>query len=176
MELLTDQQWSDLYASCTVSAVHLEMRDTYAVPDELDRIAKWKAGQLTDSEDLAWWLPWLEMTREMAGRGVTMRRVRVVSEPISDYIHYEWATARNHEGGEQSRWLPRDRASTLLLPGADFWLFDGHRVVFNHFTGKGDWAGNEVTDDPRAAELCATAFEATWTVAIPHGDYQPVLS
>lgn len=54
-------------------------------------------------------------------------------------------TPWNIEAGEEVRWLPRRRASTIALPGNDFWLIDRHTVVWNHFTGAGDWAANEVT-------------------------------
>ena len=76
--------------------------------------------------------------------------------------------------GEKVRWLPRPRATDIALPGNDFWLFDGSRVLVNHFTGDGEVAGHElIDDDPALAKLCATAFEAVWERAIPHEDYLP---
>jgi hypothetical protein len=65
------------------------------------------------------------------------------------------------------------RASTIALPGSDFWLFDGKVVMFNHFTGEGDWADPEdtVSDDPAVAKLCAEAFETVWDQAVPHEQY-----
>ncbi|WP_213457279.1 DUF6879 family protein [Rhizomonospora bruguierae] len=50
-------------------------------------------------------------------------------------------------------------------------MFDGERVIFNLFTGEGDWAGQEITDDPRVVELCQAGFEAVWSAATPHQDY-----
>ncbi|MFF0488046.1 DUF6879 family protein [Nocardia sp. NPDC003482] len=174
MELLTDEQWTGLYGSVTRSALHLELRDVYAVPDETERIAKWQAGQLTETEDREWWAPWLDMTRAMVARGVDLRRARIVSEPLSDYIHYEWATTRNPEGGEDVRWLPRHKATGLLVPPVDFWLFDD-RVVWNHFAGNGSWAGNEIVHDPRVVRACREAFESVWEAATPHNEYRPPL-
>ncbi|MET8874204.1 DUF6879 family protein [Nocardia sp. NPDC004604] len=175
MELLTDAQWSAQYASCTTSALHLELRDVYAVPDEVERISAWRSGQLNEAQDREWWAPWLDMTREMTCRGVDMRRARVVSEPVSDYIHYEWATTRNHEGGEQVRWLPRHHATTLSLPPVDFWLFDDRLVLFNHFAGDGQWFGNEQTDDAAVVARCRAAFESVWELGTPHTEYRPAL-
>jgi hypothetical protein len=172
MEMLTDEQWSQLYASCTTSALHLELRDIYTVPDEVERFAKWRAGQLTEAEDLEWWAPWLDMTRAMAGRGVDLRRARIVSEPLSEYIYFEWATTRNTEGGEDVRWLPRQKATRLTAPPVDFWLFD-EQIVFNHFAGNGEWVGNEITDDHSVVTLCRKAFEDVWELATPHADYKP---
>lgn len=174
MEMLTDEQWSQFYASCTTSALHLELRDIYTVPDEVERFAKWRDGQLTETEDREWWAPWLDMTRAMGDRSVDLRRARIVSEPISEYIHFEWATTRNVEGGEDVRWLPRHKASGLAVPPVDFWLFDD-QIVFNHFAGNGEWAGNEVTADQSVVAMCRKAFEDIWELATPHAEYKPLV-
>src|SRR5262249_38889650 len=72
------------------------------------------------------------------------------------------ATKPNIEAGQEISWLPRRLASRIALPGNDFWLFDGERVLFNLFTGDGDWAGQELTDDSSVVALCRSAFEAVW--------------
>ncbi|MGC5566886.1 DUF6879 family protein [Streptomyces sp. FR-108] len=41
----------------------------------------------------------------------------------------------------------------------------------HHFTGDGDPAGQEISDDPVVAELCAESFEAVGARAIPHDQY-----
>lgn len=74
--------------------------------------------------------------------------------------------------GEDVRWLPRRQASELALPGNDFWLFDDHTVLWNHFTGDGASAGGEVIENPTAAKLCAEAFEAVWALATPHDQHE----
>ncbi|WP_228447146.1 DUF6879 family protein [Streptomyces paludis] len=121
--------------------------------------------------------PWLELMREITGRGVEVRRARIVSEPISEYIRFEHhLTAGNAAGGEQVRWLPRRRASDLALPGNDFWLLDGSLVVFLHFTGEGELSpqgDEERTAEPAVVRLCAAAFEAVWERAVPHEEYEP---
>jgi hypothetical protein len=113
--------------------------------------------------------------RSSKARGVSLRRSRIVSEPVTSYIRYEHAgTPLNIMAGEEVRWLPRTKAARLALPGADFWLFDQRRVLFNHFTGDGGWLGNElVTDDPKLARLCSDAFQAVWALATPHDKYSP---
>jgi hypothetical protein len=166
--------FDELIAGCTRSAVHLEMRDTYAVDYEAGPFAEWKAGVRLDPEDRAtWWRPWLDLVSETVARGVVMRRARIVSEPVSEYIQYEHSgTFTNVAAGEQVRWLPRRRASTIALPGNDFWLFDDQWVHWNHFNGDGEWTGEEITDDPSASKLCVDAFEAVWAAAIPHEQYR----
>ena len=178
METLSPDQWRALFAESSHSALHLEMRDIYAVEDEEQRVAHFQA---TGSRDLtaeaqalerSWWL---DLTRNSKARGVSLRRARIVSEPVTSYIRYEhWGTPLNIMAGEEVRWLPRTKAARLALPGADFWLFDQQRVLFNHFTGDGGWLGNElVADDPTLARLCSDAFEAVWALATPHDKYSP---
>jgi len=100
-----------------------------------------------------------------------------VSEPVTEYIRYEYdvTASLNLAAGEQVRWLPRQRASDLLVPGSDFWVFDESEVVFNHFDGVGDWVCEDRRDDVAIARLCAGAFETVWERAIPHHDYQPTV-
>ena len=91
-------------------------------------------------------------------------------------IHWEYdITLTNVEAGEDIRWLPRRRASDLLLPGNDFWVFDDRLVLWNHFTGEGEVSpeGWEVTEDPAQVKACMSAFESVWDRAVPHGDYRP---
>jgi hypothetical protein len=167
--------YAELLGSATVSAVHLEMRDVYTVDSEAERIQAWRAGHRWDPDDRAsWWRPWLDLIAETVARGVDVRRARVVSEPVSEYIRYSHSYAfTNVAAGEALRWLPRRRAFDLALPGNDFWLVDGRLVLWNHFDGDGRPTGTEVTEDPSVAKLCAAAFDAVWARGIDHEDYQP---
>ena len=67
------------------------------------------------------------------------------------------------------------QASDLALPGNDFWVIDDHTVLFNHFTGDGDWAAEpfELRTEPAVIKLCATAFDSAWERAVDHADYRP---
>jgi hypothetical protein len=165
--------FADLLDSARESAVHLEMRDSYGVTSEAEALARWKAtGDVDTDPDSPYWAPWTQLIRRTVARGVTVRRARIVSEPVSDYIRYEHAgTIVNLKAGEQVRWLPRRRASDLCLPGNDFWLIDDRLIRWNHFTGDGASGGGEMSEDPAAARLCSQAFEAVWARAIPHDEY-----
>ncbi|MGW1979237.1 DUF6879 family protein [Streptomyces sp. NPDC001889] len=161
-------------ARATRSAVHLEMRDHYMLDDPA--YLQWQQGQRLNAVDhSSWWGPWHTHVRDAAARGVTVRRARIVSEPVHDYIRYEHdLTPANIIAGEQVRWLPRRQTMGLALPGTDFWLFDGQHALFHHFTGDGQLAedGREYTDDPALVTLCAAAFEAAWERGIPHNEYR----
>ncbi|MFB7763518.1 DUF6879 family protein [Streptomyces xiamenensis] len=165
--------FDELLAGCTRSAVHLEMRDAYAVDYESGPFARWRAGHRLDPDDRSsWWRPWLSLIEGTVARGVTVRRARIVSEPVSEYIRFEHSfTFTNVVAGEQVRWLPRRLASDIALPGNDFWLFDDRWVLWNHFAGDGTFTGDEVTDGGEAAGLCGSAFREVWGQATPHDQY-----
>lgn len=155
------------------SAVHLEMRDAYMMDDP--ELIEWQQGYRADPADrTTWWRPWLDLVTETVERGVVMRRARIVSEPVSEYIRYEYdVTFPNVAAGEQVRWLPRPRAYDLALPGDDFWLIDDRLVQFHFFTGDGQWAdpGYTISEDQAVAKLCSSAFDAVWERGIPHEKY-----
>jgi hypothetical protein len=157
----------ELLAAARASAVHLEMRDNYHPSDPA--FLAWKDGQPVEGGQ-----SWRDLITATVARGVVVRRARVVSEPVTDYIRYEHSLTAGHNiaAGELVRWLPRRQASDLTLPGNDFWLFDSETVLFNHFTGVGESAGRELTDDPAVAKLCGSAFDAVWERAIPHEQYR----
>lgn len=171
---MTDGQLIDHWlGACEQSALHLEMRDAYT-SDDPDYDAWLSGHQLDPSDRTSWWRPWLQNIVDATARGVVVRRARIVSEPVSAYIRYEYdLTFPNERVGEQVRWLPRRRASGLALPGNDFWLFDRRILLINHHNGDGDWIDIEHVTDPGTIKLCATAFESVWERAIPHNQYRP---
>ncbi|MDT0309067.1 hypothetical protein RM780_19180 [Streptomyces sp. DSM 44917] len=164
---------SDLFAAAERTAVHLEARDVYAVAPESEEMATWRATGRRSAPDSPYWRDWVGLVRRTVARGVTVRRARIVSEPVSEYVRFEHAgTPANLAAGEDVRWLPRDHAADLALPDADFWLFDERLVRFGYFDGDGHLTGHDVTDDPAVAALCAQAFEAVWSRATPHEKYE----
>ncbi|MFD4171186.1 DUF6879 family protein [Streptomyces albidoflavus] len=174
-QALNTATFAELLADTHHTAVHLEMRDLYAVGDERDDYAAFlRTGVPNLNPTRSFWPQWIPLGKDAVARGVVMRRARIVSEPVTDYIRYEHAiTPLNLQAGEDVRWLPRRRTSRIALPGNDFWLLDDRLVQFHHFTGTGDWAsdGKERTTDPAAVALCHAAFETVWERAIPHEMY-----
>ncbi|OLT12733.1 hypothetical protein BJF79_21730 [Actinomadura sp. CNU-125] len=148
--------------------MHLEMRDTYdpSHPAYQDFLAGGSGHYEMTT--------WRQIVQDAVGRGVTIRRARVVSEPPSDYIRWEhMLTEQNVTAGEDVRWLPRERAWDLMLPGADFWLFDHKLVMFNFCAGDGTMIEQETSsNDPDVVGRCLLAFEQVWGRAIPHAQYR----
>ncbi|MFF6835990.1 DUF6879 family protein [Streptomyces sp. NPDC012438] len=169
-------RFDELLAGARHSAIHLELRDFYAVADEADDYRRWReTGERDVDPTSAYWAPWVAMVRAATARGVVVRRIRIVSEPVSDYIKYEHAgTTVNAAAGEEVRWLPRHQTVGLLLPAVDGWLFDDKRLLLNHFTGEGQWAAvpMELRMEPDFVKAYADATEAVWERAVPHAEYK----
>ena len=105
-----------------------------------------------------------------AGRSV--RRARVVSEPLSDYQRWSHSIALPMvEAGEDIRWVPRRLVSSVALPGNDFYLFDDRLAVFLLYAGNGLGVGMFGSADPADRRLCRSAFEAVWKLSVPHHEY-----
>ncbi|MGX1472394.1 UNVERIFIED_CONTAM: hypothetical protein RKD50_001202 [Streptomyces canus] len=166
--------FAELLASCRRSAVHLETRDVYGVAEEDADFAAWREGRRYDLDDRAsWWNSFHDAVADAVSRGVVMRRARVVSEPVSEYIWYEHScTPQNIAAGEDVRWLPRRLASDLLIPGNDLWIFDDRLIRFSLFDGDGRFVADVLEDRADVVKRHAEAFEAVWDRAIPHNDYR----
>ncbi|MEU8035532.1 DUF6879 family protein [Streptosporangium sp. NPDC049078] len=168
---ISDDAFEELLAGFERSAVHLEMRDAYGTAVELPYMAKWAAGE---PDDLEWLQGWCSTLREHVKTGKTIRRARIVSEPLSDYQRWSYSIAHPMvEAGEDIRWVPRRLVSSVPLPGNDFYLFDDRLVVFLHYAGNGLGEAKVASTDPGDIALCKSAFETVWKLAIPHSEYTP---
>jgi hypothetical protein len=158
-----------LFKSAVRSAIHLEMRDGYE-PDDADWL-DWRNGRRFDPAQH--WNEWFTMMSETTARGVEVRRARIVSEPVTEYVRYEYDVTEpfNIASGEEVRWLPRSRAVGMLVPAVDFWIFDRAVVVVNHFDGYGGNLRHEQLDDAALAARYSLAFEDIWDRATPHAEY-----
>jgi len=155
--------------SASRRALHMEMRDGYEITKEIE--ARLAGAPVPGPEA---WTEWHELLAPLAAAGGDLRRLRIVSEPITDYVRFEYedTPAANLAAGEQVRWIPRDQASDLRLPGNDFWLVDD-ALLFNLAAGNGDWLGVQRNDDPDVLAFCLESFETAWSRGIDHADYRP---
>ncbi|ROO82938.1 hypothetical protein EDD29_0425 [Actinocorallia herbida] len=163
--------FAELFRSAKSELLHLELRDVYAVDYEDAVWRAWADGgrprRLPRDEDAYW-----DLTAETTARGVRMRRARIVSTPVGEYHRFLHAWGyRNLECGEDVRWLPRDQATDLRLPGNDLWMVDSTRVMFNLFDGDGRPKASQLSDDAALVKFCAEAFEAVWERAVDHADF-----
>jgi hypothetical protein len=137
------------------------------VPSEFEPLRRFLDGEPADRFLSR---PWTDLMRQTTARGVTVRRVRVVTVPHSDYQRWLLSvTCSNNDVGEDIRYLPRDTAG--VVPWDDFWLFDGRTVGFNLVDQGGKPAGAAVTTDPGIAELCREVADRLWPLAMPYTVY-----
>jgi hypothetical protein len=170
---VTDEEFDELLRrGFGREALHLEMRDAYGTAVELPHMAKWASGE---SDDLEWLQGWCATLREHVQAGRSVRRARVVSEPLSDYQRWSYSIAYPMvEAGEDIRWVPRRLVSSVALPGNDFYLFDDRLALFLLYAGNGLSVGMLSSADPADLELCRSAFETAWKLSIPHREYTPI--
>ncbi|MFD9946474.1 DUF6879 family protein [Nonomuraea sp. NPDC059023] len=160
----------DMIAAARPTAIHLETRRVHPGRARVRRLG---GGQ--DDRRAGSWGDWFDVVKAATGRGVEIRRARIVSEPITNFVRYEYdLTAElNLAGGEQVCWLPRRQAPAFLVPLADFWVVDGQAVRFSHFAGDGRYLADEVSRDRAVAQACTATFEAVWELGTPHEEYRP---
>ncbi|MFI6910100.1 DUF6879 family protein [Nonomuraea sp. NPDC050394] len=172
--MITPEQRDALFDNFTRDAFHLELRDEYGVPSETDPITRWQRGE---PDDLAWFEPWLERIRRVTAAGRTVRRVRVISEPVSAYIRWEHeiATEPTLAAGEDIRWLPRRALPDGVvwpLDGRDWWLFDDHLLAVGAFDDDGRVLGSELVTVPEIAAACVALRDRLWPLATPHREFK----
>ncbi|MBO2452964.1 hypothetical protein J4573_38140 [Actinomadura barringtoniae] len=148
----------------------VELRDNYAA--DAGNFAAWRTGGFAGIAEVA--QQWADTVASDLTEGRTWRRVRVVSEPLSEYQRYAYDFAGPAvAAGEDMRYLPRRLVSVLPLPGNDCFVLDGEVAMFNVLDGRDDRAEFQVYRDSEAVKFCRDAVTAAFAMAIPHHEYQP---
>ena len=173
--LLTDDEFVRQFSEFEDTAWKLEVRDRYNVVEEAEAIQHFlETGDLGRDEDHARTSSWHRNVTASRKEGKVWQRVRVVSEPLSDYITWEHAvTCFNLEAGEDIRWLPRRHPAVKDLPELDFWLFDGTWICVLHFDDDDVPYELERIDDPATVARYRRWRDTAWHHAIAHNEYVP---
>ncbi len=102
-----------------------------------------------------------------------MSRVRVVAEPLSDYLRYElsWSYPSNVAAGEDFRIMRQGTAEMLGLPEQDYWLFDSEVLVWFRYDSAGRLVGAEVEQDAEMILQATRSSESALAAAIPYREY-----
>ncbi|NKY48011.1 hypothetical protein B7C42_08010 [Nocardia cerradoensis] len=169
MQLVTGEAVNGLIRACRDEALHLELRDSYDNPEDSELFRRFLAGE---PDDYAWMQEWADFVGEVTGRGVAIRRARVVTVPHSDWQRWGLDVARvNVAAGEEVRYLPRHLIDPGELSTDDWWLLDNRTVVFTAFGPRGEYAGGAVSEDPVIAAHCRNVWDRVWPAAIPLSEY-----
>ncbi|MGH3517015.1 MAG: DUF6879 family protein [Haloechinothrix sp.] len=144
-----------------------ECQGTYREPSEQEPFRLWREGR----SDASFLDGWLGTVRGFCAEGRTFERVRMVTQPPTEYLRWQFSlTGLNVEAGEDIRWLSEADAKTFGAPTFDYYLLDDDLVVVMQF-GDGGVAGAEVTDDPSAVEEAQRWRTVAWAHATPHTKY-----
>jgi hypothetical protein len=169
MDWLVGEDFDRVLSTFERTAVRLETRDSYAVSHEADAYRDFLAGE---PFDLEWHQGWLAGIRDITASGRALRRVRLLSEPPTDYQRFELAvTPTNLEAGEDIGLLPRSVSAELELPSYDYWLFDGRHLGVMHFDHAGAFQGMEMIEEPSVVTLHSEAWERARRHAVLYADY-----
>jgi hypothetical protein len=151
------------------SAFHLELKEAYGVAEEDEPYRLFLAGE---RDDYGWRAGYFGLIRDVTARGVSVRRVRLVTEPLNDYARFLLhITPGNVAAGEDVRYLSHTRASSISFPDEDCWLFDDTSLVLLKYRPDGRSDGFWTDDDPALIAAYRTACNQAWELAIPYAEY-----
>jgi uncharacterized protein DUF6879 len=168
MESISIERRHELYEGAR-EVLKIELRDYYAI--NANRIEAWRSGDM-ETASAGYRTHAANMAADRA-RGKVFRRVRVVSEPLSEYQRMAVTfSGLGVEQGEDLRWLPRRLVSAVPLPGNDSFVLDGETAMFNLLGGSDERAGVQMSRDPEVVKFCRDAFDIAYSLAIPHGEYR----
>lgn len=170
--ILTAEKFAELFRNVRFSARHMENRDRYDVPGEHDEFRRFLAGDWTENDERRERSGWERTVRGMIERGGRVERVRVVPEPLTDYLRFELFGCRlNVEFGEDVRYLARTDAVRFDLPDHDFWVFDAATLVLLRFTADDRPLAHEVVTDPELVARHERWMDIAMTRATPYANY-----
>ncbi|WP_017574750.1 DUF6879 family protein [Nocardiopsis kunsanensis] len=168
-DLVTGEDFDDLFRKYRHTAWRLETRTFYGVLHENEPFQRWLVG---DDSDIEWFKPWLKMMRAELATGKRMERVRLIDDPPSDYLRWElWGTPYNLGIGEDIRYLPRSHPIVRELPDDDFWVFDSRTVARLEFDEQGSVLGASLSEDPAKVLAAVQARDTAWHHALTFTQY-----
>ena len=151
VERLTGDAWSRALHSFTRTAFRWEAQGVYREPYEQASIRQFLAGQQPDTAFLQ---DWLDDVRRTTDAGRRYSRVRVLTEPLTDYLRWELSISHlNAAAGEEIRVLTAAQQSALGVPDTDFWLFDDEWAAVMHFGDEGFLYADVVRDPAEVVEF-----------------------
>lgn len=172
MTLITGDEFGELFRSFDHTAFRLEPRDRYNDPGEHEPLRRFLAGE---EDDLGWNRPWLDLMTEHRANGRIVRRVRVVTVPLTEYSRFGlWCARFANDAGEEIRYLARDHAAGL--PGFDYWLFDSKRVARLYFDPDDQLLGAEIITDPATVVELSAARDDAWHRSMSRTRFESTLS
>lgn len=162
------EDFGRLFREFKRTAWRWEAQGTYREPYEVAPLQRWRDGL---PDDYAWMQSWLADVEAATKEGRTFKRVRMLTEPLTEYLRWEaLITPLNVAAGEDIRVLSELQARDLGMPPHDFWLFDDQRVAVLRFGGQG-LEGAEIITDPDVVRRHQAWRDLAWSHATPFGEH-----
>ena len=90
---------------------------------------------------------WWSFIKEKISAGVTMQRVRLVTEPLTEYTKNELLIhKKSKEYGDDIRIIKEETFKSLNIKMEDFWLIDENIVLKMNYSELGGYSGFDVLD------------------------------
>lgn len=161
----------ECFDSFAATAFRLEARPAYAVASETERIEAFRRG-LPRPERSVRTSPWLARIATTTVAGKHWQRVRVVSNPLTEYQRYQMASwVESQAAGEEVRIAPADH----LARCDDFWLFDAGlpsaQVAVLRYDATGRYLGARITADPTVVMLREEVRNSALSRSVPLNEW-----
>ncbi|MFF5992565.1 DUF6879 family protein [Prauserella flavalba] len=157
----------ELFREFTASSWRWECQGDYAI--DAAKLQRWRDGLPPDLDAKR---PWLDYIRSVTEAGKTWQRVRMLTEPLTEYLRWLIEqTQVNVDAGEDIRWIRESQARELGMPNYDFYLFDDERVAIMRFGDDKLLAELDVLDDPATVKQHQHYRDIVWPPSIPHSEY-----
>jgi hypothetical protein len=168
---VTPTDFGDCFESFEHTAFRLETRQVYTVPAEQERIQAFRAG-LPLPERSPRTSPWLARIQVTTQAGKRWQRIRLVTEPMTDYTRYQLAGYKESAAaGEDIRICRCAAHRDLAALTQDFWLFDNLVAVFLRYDTGGRFTGTDLTHDPAAISQCQAERDLAARHSMPLAAY-----
>ncbi|MQA07246.1 MAG: hypothetical protein GEU98_01615 [Pseudonocardiaceae bacterium] len=167
-ERLTGEAWATALHNFRETAWRWEAQGVYREPYEQGPLQQFLAGH---KPDLSFMDGWLSAVRQGAGAGRRYARVRVLTDPLTDYLRFENSfTHLNVAAGEAVRVITDTRRRELELSSEDFWLFDDEWAAPMHFDDEGFTHADVITDTATLNRF-REIRDLAWKDAVRFGDH-----
>lgn len=137
-------EFGSYFTNFSKSAFRLEMLSVFNVPDEVEPLKSFLAGQSEPPADYN--KEWREIQSSAKAAGKEFSRVRVIDGLLSNYLKFEisWAYPGNVAAGEDIRFIIRDEIQPFSTPVPilkDYWLFDESACFLMDYDYRGTFLG-----------------------------------
>ncbi|MDZ4786178.1 MAG: hypothetical protein SGJ02_08895, partial [bacterium] len=166
------EDWINQFHSFQNSAFRLEILQAYEEPSEKNAFEEYQRGNPVSKEFIS---SWCDLVSKHVKAGHTMKRVHVVDLPLSNYLHFEIASAYRHtsRAGENIFLLDKREISTdlAMILSDDFWLLDNQKVMIQIYSPAGTLQHSYLSHDPKTIEYYKNIKARVLELSVPFEEW-----